>query len=363
MENMEKAAETYAKTLFPALKTASPIALPDMQNAMLDATPDCIKVLALDGTLLMMNRAGCQALNVPQHTGFGMPWLSLLPPEVHEEGERALKKAARGEKARFQGKSRVEDGFMYWDNILIPQIAASGNTATILCVSRDITQTTTLRLKLEHALERERMLTQEMHHRIGNLFAVVNGLVTLSEEEASNPDATESATHILKRKLCALARVSSLARHAKGDDPLQAEAMDLHGILQAVLQPYGTRCALHGAPISVAKNEVTRFSLIFHELATNSMKYGALSSCHGLVSLEWAQEDHHLRFKWKETGGPPVSAPPHAVGFGSGLLGRLISSAKGEVTKDWQPKGLIVTLCFPHQPTLPSAEHVSSEAL
>ncbi|MDN7352176.1 sensor histidine kinase [Acetobacter senegalensis] len=350
MGHMEKAAETYAKTLFPALQTVSPATLLDLQSAMLDATPDCIKVLSRDGTLLMMNQAGCLALNVPRESGFGMPWLSLLPPEVHEEGKKALSKAAEGKRARFQGKSCGPDGFMYWDNILIPLVTAAENDLTILCVSRDITQTTTLRLELEDALERERILTQEMQHRIGNLFSIVNGLVTLSEREAGQTDDAPSATHILKDKLSALARVSSLARHGKGDDPLQTDAMDLHSILQAVLQPYGARCALRGEALKVAKNEVTCFSLIFHELATNSMKYGALSSFDGLVSLDWKQEDSHLRFNWTETGGPPVSAPPHTLGFGSGLLDRLVRSAEGKVKREWLPEGLSVNLWFPNRP-------------
>lgn len=351
MGHMEKAAETYAKALFPALQTVSPATLLDLQSAMLDATPDCIKVLSRDGTLLMMNRAGCLALNVPRESGFGMPWLSLLPQEVYEEGKKALTKAAGGERVRFQGKSRSPGGFMYWDNILIPLVTTTAEDGlTILCVSRDITQTTTLRLELEEALERERVLTQEMQHRIGNLFSIVNGLVSLSEREAAQAGDAPSATHILKDKLSALARVSSLARHGKGDDPLQTEAMDLRSILQAVLQPYGTRCTLHGDAIKVAKNEVTCFSLIFHELATNSMKYGALSSFHGLVSLDWKQEDSHLRFNWTETGGPPVSAPPHTFGFGSGLLDRLVRSAEGKVKREWLPEGLSVNLWFPNTP-------------
>ncbi len=107
---MEAAAGIYTRIMFPDAAVKSDPQLSDMQKAMLDATPDCIKVVSVDGKLLTMNRAGCLALNVPEDSEFGMPWLPLLSEDVHAAGAEALRKAVAGQTARFAGKSLSPDG-------------------------------------------------------------------------------------------------------------------------------------------------------------------------------------------------------------------------------------------------------------
>lgn len=111
-----------------------------MQKNMLDVSVDCIKLLRTDGTLIHMNKSGCEALGVDPQSGFGQRWLPLLPPEVREKGKKALQQAIRGKNARFAGMS-VLPGMapMHWDNILTPLIGSDGRVSSILCVSRDIT--------------------------------------------------------------------------------------------------------------------------------------------------------------------------------------------------------------------------------
>lgn len=111
-----------------------------MQETMLNASVDCIKIVLPDGTLAHMNHAGCRALGVSPESGFGMKWLDLLPAEFRDPGLRALRQALRGRNARFAGKSAAP-GMppQYWDNILTPVQDDSGRTVSILCVSRDVT--------------------------------------------------------------------------------------------------------------------------------------------------------------------------------------------------------------------------------
>ena len=111
-----------------------------LQREMLDASIDCIKVIHPDGNLSTMNKAGCVALGVSEHSGFGMRWLPLLPREVHRRGGRALGIARQGKNARFPGMSQLPgQKTQYWDNILTPLKDAEGKAATILCVSREVT--------------------------------------------------------------------------------------------------------------------------------------------------------------------------------------------------------------------------------
>lgn len=111
-----------------------------LQADMLNISVDCIKLIALDGTLVHMNKAGCQALGVPEDSAFGMPWMSLLPSDLWTECERALEKVRAGESARFAGRSVVPGSHVrHWDNMLTPVFGDDGRVRSILCVSRDVT--------------------------------------------------------------------------------------------------------------------------------------------------------------------------------------------------------------------------------
>ncbi|MCX8282495.1 diguanylate cyclase [Phyllobacterium sp. 0TCS1.6C] len=136
-----------------------------IQTDMLNVSVDCIKLIALDGTVIYMNRAGCRALGVPEESSFGMQWLPLLPKDVWEHGERALSTAKAGIFARFAGRSVIPlQNVKYWDNMLTPVMDANGLPTAILCVSRDVTAE---REAVEALREsRERL---EMAVRVGGL--------------------------------------------------------------------------------------------------------------------------------------------------------------------------------------------------
>lgn len=107
---------------------------------MLDVSVDCIKVIGLDGNLLHVNRAGCEALGIASRPMPVVPWLSLLPEDVRRDGEAALAVARNGVAARFPGRSvSPEQGVLHWDNLLTPILDAEGRTTSVLCVSRDVT--------------------------------------------------------------------------------------------------------------------------------------------------------------------------------------------------------------------------------
>lgn len=346
---MERAAGIYAQVIFPDAFSRSDPHLSDLQKTMLDATPDCIKVLSIDGRLLTMNRAGCLALNVPEDSDFGMPWLPLLPEDVHQLGKEALQKATEGQSARFPGRSEAPGGLMYWDNLLTPLVDASGHVLSILCVSRDVTAKTKLERELEDSINREKLLSREMQHRIKNLFSVVAGLIFIAEKEAAKENASVAATHILRDKLDALSRASDAAfsEGAIGDgDTGQA---DLATLVRSVLRPYGDRCLIGGgARASISRRVMTTFALFLHELATNSVKYGALSTDGGDVTVRWKVNGDVLDFTWIETGGPAIPTSPQRQGFGSEMVDRIIQSAGGHINRTWRVEGLVADLHLPN---------------
>lgn len=132
-----------------------------MQTDMLNISVDCIKLIAPDGTLMHMNKAGCRALGVSEESGFGMPWLPLLPEDVWNEGERALDVARAGAFARFPGRSVLPgQPPQHWDNMLTPIIASSGQPSAILCVSREVTAEREAQALVKESQERLSMAAQ-----------------------------------------------------------------------------------------------------------------------------------------------------------------------------------------------------------
>lgn len=345
---MEVAAGIYRNVIFPGGNSSDGSHLSDLQRAMLDATPDCIKVVATDGKLLTMNKAGCLALGVPEDSGFGMPWLSLLPAEVHSLGQEALSDAVQGQNARFPGKSLSTDGIRHWDNLLIPVVDASGRVLSILCVSRDVTLQTQLKTDLEAAIDRANLLSREMQHRIKNLFSVVSGLISISEREAADGNGTEKATIILREKLGALARASDAAFSSPDGEDHDLRYLNINALVTSVLQPYGDRFRVVGQPLSISQNNMTTLALVLHEMATNAVKYGALNVDGGNVTIEWKANGEGLSLTWAELGGPPISATPQHQGFGSRMVDRIVQSAGGRVSRSWPTQGLIAQLQLPN---------------
>lgn len=345
---MEGAAEIYTRVIFPdALSKAAPH-FSDLQKAMLDATPDCIKVLSVDGALLTMNKAGCLALGVSEDSGFGMPWLSLLPDDVRQSGLEALRDAARGHNARFPGKSLSPTGTRYWDNLLTPLVDASGQVLSILCVSRDVTVKTHLERELGAAIDREKLLSREMRHRIKNLFSVVSGLISIAEKEAAARDEPEAATALLREKLDALSRASDAVFSDTQVEAGETRGADLGSFVASVLRPYGERCSASGRPCCISDRVSTTLALFLHELATNAVKYGALGLGGGHVTVDWTVKGKALELRWVETGGPKIVSPPGHRGFGSLMVDRIVQATGGRIDRSWQAHGLVVGLHLPN---------------
>lgn len=128
--------------------------LVDLDLAMLDASADCIKLIAVDGSLQQVNGAGRRALGIPEDSALGMQWLPLLPAEVHADGERALATARAGSPAAFAGRSEHDGTIRLWDNALTPVRGAGGDVIAIVCVSREVTRERAVLDALEQSRDR-----------------------------------------------------------------------------------------------------------------------------------------------------------------------------------------------------------------
>ena len=133
------------------------------------------------------------------------------------------------------------------------------------------------------------------------------------------------------------------------------EGASLRDVLEAEFAPHraadSDRFVLHGEPERLSPREALALGLVIHELTTNALKYGALSTPSGHVDVGWRIETDangpQLHLVWREIGGPPVRQPERR-GFGSRLIGRSIAhELRGQVTLDFEPDGLRCDMRIP----------------
>ncbi len=197
----------------------------------------------------------------------------------------------------------------------------------------------------KQAEEGNELLAGEMSHRVKNLLAIASGLTAVTSRSTST---TEDMARELTQRLSALGRAHDLVRPLPGQE---GKAALLGDLLTVLLAPYDDLGAFSGRirvsvpRMGVGDGAATTLALVLHELATNSLKYGALSAGAGTLDVSCTAHDVDVVVVWTERGGPPVSAPPTAQGFGSKLVARSMKGQMdGSIDYDWSEGGLIATL-------------------
>ena len=195
------------------------------------------------------------------------------------------------------------------------------------------------------AEEAHELLSGEMSHRVKNLLAIATSLTQITSRSAKT---TKDMAAELTQRLTSLGRAHDLVRPAPGRDTKSALLGDLLAIL---LEPYEDngafkpRIRVSVPRMAVGEASATTLALVIHELATNSLKYGSLSSDVGTLDVSCISHEGDVVVTWTERGGPPVKAPVESNGFGSKLVRRSFSSQlRGEIEYDWAAEGLVVTM-------------------
>jgi PAS domain S-box-containing protein len=206
---------------------------------------------------------------------------------------------------------------------------ADGTPLKIVGVSQDIT---TRKRDEEH----RRLLASELSHRVKNMLATLQAVVTQTLRNASS---LNDASDTLSARIQSMAAANDLLVNE------QWEGASIADLVDRALSPFSSaveRIRKGGTDIRVPSQTAVGLSLALHELATNAVKYGALSTQNGHVDIRWrrVEEGKAFRLDWAEVGGPPV-APPTRVGFGSKLIERVLSNEIGATVKlEYSPAGV-----------------------
>ena len=176
----------------------------------------------------------------------------------------------------------------------------------------------------KQAEEGHELLAGEMSHRVKNLLAIAASLTAITSRSTNT---TVDMARELTQRLTALGRAHDLVRPLPGSEGKAALLGDLIAIL---LKPYDDIGAFSGRirvsvpRMGVGEAAATTLALVVHELATNSLKYGALSVPTGTLDVSATDREQNLALVWTERGGPPVAPPTGPGGYGSRLLDRAI---------------------------------------
>jgi two-component sensor histidine kinase len=199
----------------------------------------------------------------------------------------------------------------------------------------------------KQAEEGSELLAGEMSHRVKNLLSIATGLTQLTGRSAQS---VEQMTRALTERLSALGRAHDVVRPLPGQ---QGKAALLGDLLSVLLAPYDETAAFSGRirvavpRMGIGEQTASTLGMVVHELATNSVKYGALSCTEGSLDLSSRVDDLRVYLTWAETGGPALSGKPEQRGFGSRLVARSVTSQLGgELTYDWKASGLVVTIAM-----------------
>jgi PAS domain S-box-containing protein len=302
-------------------------------EGILNATKDCVIVLALDGTLAFMNAGGQAIMEIDDFAMVeGSPWPALWEEEYEASSLAAMTAARAGQIGHFTGRAQTTKNVpRWWDVTVSPIFDEDGEPAMLLSISRDITIAKSLELQQE-------LLAGELSHRVKNILTVVQAI------------AMQSFRGVDPQQLSAYAaRIAALASAQALLIQTAWQSAHIHDVIEKALAPHCSteRHMISGPALELTGQRALALALAVHELATNAVKYGALSNGSGRIAVDWEVTGERLRLCWRESGGPPVG-PPGPAGFGTRIVSRnLAAEFKGSVDLQLCRSGLVMTLAAP----------------
>jgi two-component sensor histidine kinase len=278
---------------------------------------------------------------------WGVPWRETV---TFEELSQHIHPADRDRvRAAFAATRAVLGAYETDFRILVGEeirwIAARGQGEDVGMVGRTMFGIFLNVTGRKQAEEGHELLAGEMSHRVKNLLAIAAGLTAITSRTTSS---TADMSRELIQRLTALGRAHDLVRPLPDG---QGSAALLGDLLSVLLAPYDDLGAFSGRirvaveRMGVGEAAAAGLAMVVHELATNSLKYGSLSSETGTLDVSTRTSGDTISLVWMERGGPAVEAPAPPEGFGSKLVQRSVSmQLGGTIDHHWSAEGLVVTI-------------------
>jgi PAS domain S-box-containing protein len=302
--------------------------------SIIENSEDAIISKDLNGTITSWNQAATRLLGYTAEEAIGQPIDMLIPEDRPDEEPAILAKIRRGEQIQhYETLRRRKDGSLVDISVSIsPIVDETGQIVGAAKIARDITE----RREREN---RQKLLLSEMNHRIRNTLATVQAIAMQTMRSATAAERSDFTA-----RLQALARAHDLLTLERWN---QTSPKDIIvRALEAFDEQHRHRFRTMGPEmVQLESGKAMMLAMVFHELATNAVKYGALSTPGGHIAINWEEvglgRSKRIRVQWQEAGGPPV-VPPTSGAWRKGFGTRLIELSGGKLW--YNPEGLTCTV-------------------
>jgi PAS domain S-box-containing protein len=316
-------------------------------RAVFDQAAMGVARVSSSGRFLEVNDRFCAITRRDRDTLLASTFMDIAPGEDTVATAIAQGRALlTGEIDSYAIERRVDgrDGPV-WVHVTASRVDPGDGRPYLVVIISDITARKQVESEQQHYQGQLRLLINELNHRVKNTLATVQSMASQTLKNEPHPAV---AFEKFESRLMGLSQVHDVLTreswHGAGLRDVAERA--LAPFAEATLNGNGGRLSIDGPPVWLAPGGALTMALIFHELATNALKYGALSNADGRVALRWTYDagSRDLALAWTESGGPPT-APPTRRGFGSRLIERsLRGELKGAATMDYRPEGLVCAM-------------------
>jgi two-component sensor histidine kinase len=315
-------------------------------TAMMLASPAPM-VMAWGSEARLIYNDGYALFAGDRHPGlFGMNVLDAWP-EVAAFNAEILRLTRGGESISYRDftlhlyrHGRQEPETVYLDLDYSPLYDDDGEPAGFLAIVVETTARITAERARETAEQQQQLLINELNHRVKNTMAVVQAMAA---QTFRRPGADQDAAKVFTARLIALSRAHDVLTRASWESAGVAE------IVAEVAWPVDLsgRIQCQGPDIRLPPQRAVALGMALHELATNALKYGALSGDDGKVHIQWQVDGKNCEITWREAGGPAVQLPGYR-GFGTRLIERTLGDQwGGETNLAFAPEGVVCRISLP----------------
>ncbi|MEW5686546.1 MAG: HWE histidine kinase domain-containing protein [Pseudomonadota bacterium] len=303
-------------------------------RTMADSAPAPVWLTNAAGNVEFLNRALGELLGRTTEELLGDAWAQHMHPEdlIRMNASRTQARSSGYAPYSWMARFRRHDGEWRWmHGTSQPRFDEAGVFQGYISLAMDVTEA-------RRAERRQQMLINELNHRVKNTLATVQSLAHQTLRQ-------DSSRQQLNERLFALSAAHNVLTRRNW------ESGGIVEIASEAVRPYDdherSRFTLSGPEVSLPPSVSLAVSMALHELATNAVKYGALSGPGGRVGVTWNWRDGAIDLEWRETGGPPVT-PPTRRGFGSRLLGAGLTAELGSPADiAYAPEGVICRIHIP----------------
>lgn len=300
---------------------------------MADYAPVMVWVTAADGSCTFLSKSWYDFTGQTPEDALGFGWLSAVHPEDSARAGDAFFAANAAQKTfRIDYRLRRRDGEYRWAiDAASPRFGSDGAFLGYIGSVLDITER-------KQAEDQTNILLQEVNHRSKNILAVVQAVARQTAASSSGDFVARFGERV---QALAAAQDLLVSNSWRG--------VDMRELILSQLAHFGDdvgkRISMQGPSVFLTAQATQALGMAFHELATNAVKYGALSASSGKVEIVWTLTTDNggmrrLTISWTETGGPLVR-PPDRRGFGSNVIDRMLKPVLGGVIKvEFAPEGL-----------------------